>query len=106
MPDSFLLVLTTLPNRAQAEKLSRQILKERLAACINSVKGLESLFWWDGKIDRAKETLLLIKTRTSCFNRLRVFIEKHHPYSVPEIIAVPIRKGNASYLKWLQASVR
>ena len=106
MRDSFLLVLTTLPNHAQAEKLSRQILKERLAACVSSVKGVESFFWWQGKIDRAKEILLLVKTRASRFNRLRVFIEKHHPYSVPEILAVPIRKGNASYLKWLKASVR
>ncbi len=101
MPDSALVILTTLPSSAHAKKLGRKILQKKYAACINIVKGVESLFWWKGKIDQAKESLLLIKTRKSRFERLRTFIEKNHPYSVPEIIALPIQKGNRAYLKWL-----
>ena len=105
MPGSFLVVLTTLPNLAQSRRLTRLILRKKLAACINIVGPARSFFWWKGKVDSAKEYLLLIKTRQSQFNRLRTFLEKHHPYSVPEIIALPVTKGNASYLNWLRANV-
>ena len=106
MPDSALVVFTSLPNPVQAKKLSRQILRRKYAACINLIKEVESFFWWKGKIERANECLLLIKTRRSRFEHLRTFIEKNHPYSVPEIIALPIQKGNRAYLKWLAFSVR
>lgn len=102
MPNSFLVVLTTLPSRPQARKLSRKILKARLAACINILGPAESYFWWRGKIDRAKEFLLLIKTRVPHFDRLRRFIEKNHPYAVPEIVALPLQKGSAAYLDWIK----
>lgn len=64
-----------------------------------------SFFWWQGKIDRAKEWLLLIKTRDSRFSDLRRFLEKRHPYSVPEIVALPIKKGNKPYLAWIRSIV-
>ena len=105
MPRPYQIVLTTLPNRSQARKLSQRILKARLAACTNLLGPAESFFWWKGKIDRAKEFLLLIKTRASHFDRLRRFIEKNHPYSVPEIAALPIEKGNASYLNWIKSEL-
>lgn len=104
MRDSFLIVLTTLPNRSQARKLSRQILKIKLAACINILGPAESSFWWEGKIDHAKEFLLLIKTQVAHFGRLRGFLEKNHPYSVPEIVAIPLVKGHAPYLDWIKSS--
>lgn len=105
MPCPFLVILTTLPTSASARKLTGLVLKKRLAACINLLPS-ESFFWWKGRIDRAKEQLLFIKTRASHFEKLRRLIERHHPYSVPEIIAFPIQKGNASYLKWLEDSLR
>ena len=104
MPDSFIVVLTTIPTRSQSQKLARAILKKHLAACVNILGPAESLFWWQGEIDRAKEFVLLLKTRASRFTRLRQFIEKHHPYSVPEIVALPIKKGSASYLNWIRKS--
>jgi periplasmic divalent cation tolerance protein len=72
---------------------------------VNIMGPAESSFWWQGKIDRAREYLLLIKTRTSQFVRLRQFLERHHPYSVPEIVALPIEKANAPYLNWIRNSV-
>ena len=105
MPDSFVIVLSTLPNVSKARRISKLILQKKLAACINILGPAESLFWWQGEIDRTKEHLLLIKTKASHFSSLRSLLEKYHPYSVPEIIALPIRKGNGPYLNWLRASV-
>ncbi len=106
MPSPYLVVLTTLSKRSEARRLSRLLLRERLAACVNVLGPAESSFWWKGKIDHAKEYLLLIKTRASSFTRLRRFLEKNHPYDVPEIVALPIEKGNRSYLDWIKRSVR
>ena len=72
---------------------------------MNILGPAESLFWWQGKIDRAKEFLLLIKTRSAHFKGLRRFLEKNHPYTVPEIVALPIEEGNASYLNWIKKSI-
>lgn len=105
MLSPYLIVLTTLPDRSKAKKISEQILRKRLAACINLIGPIESSFWWQGKIDQAKEQLLLIKTRATYFSRLRRFLEKNHPYSVPEIVAIPIAKGNKSYLEWIKESI-
>ena len=106
MPSAYLVVLTALPTLSKARQISTLILKRNLAACVNLVGLAESSFWWRGKIDHAKEYLLLIKTRASRFERLRQLLEKNHPYSVPEIVALPIVKGNAPYLKWLKTNVR
>ena len=102
--DAYLVVLTTLPNLAQSRKLSRLLLKSRLAACTNIFGPAESSFWWKGKIDKSREYLMLVKTRASHFKRLRELIGKNHPYSVPEIIALRIQAGNAAYLDWLKTS--
>lgn len=105
MPSSCLVVLTTLPTRAQARKISQLLLKKKLAACINLIGPAESSFWWQGKIDKAREYLLFIKTHRSHFIRLRRFLEKNHPYSVPEIVALSISKGNSTYLNWIRKSI-
>ena len=104
MASSFVVVLTTLPSRLKARKISELLIKKKLAACVNMLGPAQSLFWWKGKVDRAKEYLLLMKTQTSRYPALKKFLEKNHSYSVPEIIALPIVKGNASYLDWIKAS--
>lgn len=73
-----------------------------MAACVNVIPGLISFFWWQGKADKARETLLLIKTSKSIFPRLVKFLQKQHPYQVPEIIGFPIEKGNGVYLRWME----
>lgn len=106
MRGAFLVVLTTLPSLTQGRQLAKLLLQKKLAACVNILGPADSLYWWKGKIDSAKEHLVLIKTCQSHFNRLRALIEKNHPYTCPEIIALPIARGNASYLNWVQANVR
>ncbi len=95
-----LIVLVTAPER-KAKTLARKILEKKLCACVNLIGGLESFFWWEGRIDTTKETLLLIKTKTSNFLKLEKFIKSNHPYQVPEIIACKIDKINKTYLSWL-----
>lgn len=106
MPAPFVIVLTTLPSRSQAERLSRLVLKEKLAACINQMGPLRSSYWWKNRIETAQEFLLVIKTRARGYTKLQNFIKRHHPYAVPEIISLPIQKGHRPYLDWLKANVR
>ena len=106
MRRSFLVVLTTVPTAAKARQIGKLLIQKRLAACVNILGPAQSFFRWQGKIDRAREHLLFIKTQASRFVRLRTFLEKHHPYSVPEIIALSVQKGNAPYLDWVEANIR
>lgn len=106
MPSSFLVVLTTLPDRSHARRLSQLVLKKRLAACVQQVGPIESAYWWKKKIERAKEYLLILKTRNVLFPRLKQVLEKNHPYSAPEIVALPFTKANSTYLRWLKAETQ
>ncbi|MBI4340653.1 MAG: divalent-cation tolerance protein CutA [Candidatus Omnitrophica bacterium] len=99
-----IVVLVTCPTAAVARRLARHLVTSRLAACVNIVPGLESLFWWQGKLDRCREALLLIKTTSGGFERLRRDIRRHHPYESPEIIALPVRQGDPAYLQWVRAN--
>ncbi len=95
-----ILVLVTIPKE-KAESLSKVILEKRLCACVNILGEVASYFWWEGKIDTASESLLLIKTKSEFFNKLKEVIKKNHPYQVPEIIAFNIDKINQEYLDWV-----
>jgi periplasmic divalent cation tolerance protein len=102
----FYLVLTTTKGRAEAGRIAKKIVKEKLAACANIVPGVSSTYWWKGKIERSSENLLLIKTSGGKLDKLIERIKELHSYEVPEIIAVPIERGLAEYLKWLKESLR
>ncbi|MBN2483281.1 MAG: divalent-cation tolerance protein CutA [Candidatus Omnitrophica bacterium] len=95
-----IVVFVTVPCE-KASELARTILKEKVAACVNIIPGVESLFWWEGKIDEAKESLLLIKTQTQLFDRVLAVIKENHPYTVPEIVAVEMDKVYPEYLRWI-----
>lgn len=99
-------VLVTCPNKAQAKRLAAALVSKRLAACVNLLSGVDSLFWWGGKVDRAKETLLVVKTTAKQFPALQRAVLALHPYDVPEIIALPIIAGHPPYLRWVRESVR
>jgi len=94
-------VFITVDTSKNADKIIKILLKERLAACVNKVKNLSSTYWWKGKIEKAKEILLIIKTRKTNMQRLIKRVKKIHPYSVPEIISFDIKKGNKEYMEWL-----
>ena len=106
MPGKYCVVLVTAPNRNTAQHLTHALLRERAAACVSQMHGLESSFWWKGAIDRAEETLLIIKTRKDRFKKVTTLVSKHHPYEVPEILALPVLAGHAPYLKWLDLSLK
>jgi len=103
---NFCLVLSTVPSPKTARKLALALVQNRLAACVNVVNGLDSFFWWQGKVDQARESLLVIKTTSSHFPRLVKFLKKQHPYEVPEIIGLPIEKGNREYLRWIEETLK
>lgn len=96
-----ILVLVTVPKN-KAKNLAKIALKEKTCACVNIIDRVDSFFWWKGKIEEERESLLLFKTKSNKFSQLKKVIKKNHPYSVPEIIAFKIDKINKEYLDWLE----
>jgi len=81
--------------------LANALVEERLAACVNRLGPVQSTYWWQGQVERGEEQLLVIKTREDLFDRLKAKVQELHSYTVPEVIALPILKGSASYLHWM-----
>src|ERR1700735_4463377 len=100
-----LLGMVTCSTRAEARKVAKAILKKKLAACVNIVGGLESHYWWKGKLENAREHLLLIKTTRARTVGVTRTVKAVHSYEVPEVIFLPIVAGETNYLKWLRDSV-
>ena len=97
-------VLVTSPTRAAARRIAAVAVERRLAACVNLIPAVESVFRWQGKTTRSRETLLVIKTTIARFTHLTRAILALHPYQVPEIIALPVAAGHAPYLHWVASS--
>jgi len=97
----FIAVYVTVGSPEEGARLADALVEERLAACVNQVGPVKSTYRWEGRVERAQEQLLIIKTREELFERLKNRVEELHSYSVPEIIALPIIGGNKSYLHWL-----
>lgn len=104
--DQHIVVLVTAKDQPQARAIARGLLNDKLIACANVVKGVESMFWWQGKIDKAGEVLLVLKTRKGLFNKVCARVKALHSYDTPEVIALPIIDGNSDYLNWIDASVK
>jgi len=98
----FVQVSTTTGTREDAEKISQEIVSQRLAACVQLAGPITSQYWWKDKIEKAEEWLLLIKTKNDLYPQLEEAIRKIHPYDVPEIIAVPVIAGSREYLEWIK----
>ncbi len=100
---AFLVVFITTPDEQVAEHLSHILVDTKTAACVNVIPRVNSFFHWQGAISEEKECLLIVKTRSSYFeDKLVPLIREHHPYDVPEIIALPIVRGSKDYLEWMQ----
>ena len=106
MEKTHIIVLVTAPNKEEAEKIAHSLLNERLIACANIIGPVHSLFWWQGKIDKAQEHLILMKTRKDLFSKLSEKVKSLHSYQVPEIIAIPIVEGFKPYMEWLESSLK
>ena len=99
--DQALLVLTNVPDLECAHLVARTLVEARLAACVNLLPAVHSIYRWQGQIEEATEITLLIKTTSQQIDSLQKAIVKLHPYDVPEIIATPIVAGYAPYLQWI-----
>jgi periplasmic divalent cation tolerance protein len=100
------LVLVTTPNAKTSEALSKGLVGKKLAACVNRLPGIKSRYWWKGKVETAREELLLIKTEKKHLAALTQWVRKNHPYSLCEVIGLPIQGGNRPYLDWINQSLR
>ena len=101
-----IIVFVTAKDGDEAKKISSKLVEEKLIACANIVPGVNSIFFWEGKIDRADEVLLVLKSKKSLFKKIIASVKFVHSYTCPEIIALPIIDGNKDYLRWIDASVR
>ncbi len=97
----YILVLTTVPEESDGERIARALLKERLAACVTISAASHSLYRWEKKIARDRERVLFIKTRGSLYPELERRIKEIHPYQVPEVIALSLCRGSSDYLDWV-----
>ncbi len=104
MPDH-LLIYCTCPDQGSAQSIANTLVNKNLAACVNILPGVHSVYRWQGKCENAQEYLLMIKTLHSAYGALEQAITEIHPYELPEIIAVPITHGLAGYLAWIDENV-
>ncbi len=95
------IVLCTCPDSGAADSLARHLVESRLAACVNQVRGVRSVYEWQGNIETSDEILLVIKTRRDLYPKLETTLRALHPYELPEIIMVPIEAGSSDYLGWI-----
>ncbi len=98
-------VTITAASREEAETIARAVVEKRLAACVNIVLGVQSIYRWQGKVEEAREWMLLVKTTAATFAALQKLVKEMHSYECPCIVASPIVAGDAAYLAWVRDSV-
>lgn len=101
-----MLVLTNMADAESAHSLARALVERRLAACVNLLPGVQSVYRWQGAVEEAEEVTLLIKTSTDRYGELEQAIRQLHPYALPEVIAVPVQAGFPPYLNWITLETR
>jgi periplasmic divalent cation tolerance protein len=106
MNSDAILIFTNLPDAHSAARLAEALVDERLAACVNILPSCASVYRWQGKIESAQETPVLIKTSRACYGKVEQAIRARHPYELPEILVVPIETGLPAYLDWVAAETR
>ena len=98
---SCIVIYCTVPTKQDAKSIAKILLTQRLAACINIVDKVQSIFSWHDEICEEKELLMMIKTKSTLFDRVKQAIKLTHPYNIPEIIALPIEQADSEYLEWI-----
>ncbi len=109
MPKSsrrFAIALVTAPNLSTARRLAKLALRKRLAACANLIPRLESHYWWRGKLESAREVLIVFKTTAATAADLEALVVQEHPYDTPEFILLSIDRGNKRYLRWWEEALQ
>ncbi len=102
----YIVILVTTSNKKEARRIAVELLKKRLAACVNIIDKIESFFWWQGKVELSNEALMVIKSKKEKLAAITKLIKSMHSYEVPEIIALPIISGEEKYLRWIGESLR
>jgi periplasmic divalent cation tolerance protein len=97
-----IVVFVTASSEDEAARIGRELIEAGLAACANVLPRIRSVFRWRGKVTEEQEALMILKTRTACFERLTAMVKKYHSYSVPEIIALSVASGSTDYLAWIR----
>ena len=100
------IVFVTAPDEATARGIASALVEERLAACVNVVPGLTSIYRWEGRVVEDAEALLIVKTTEEALGALEARVRELHPYEVPEVVAVPVEGGSEHYLAWVKESVK
>ncbi|MCB2201332.1 divalent-cation tolerance protein CutA [bacterium] len=103
--ESIRIVYISIP-RDEANQFGRELVENRLCACVNIIPKIESYFWWDGEVEKDEESLLLVKTTQERFPALMEWVREHHPYDVPEVISVPLADGLPEYVAWVKSETK
>jgi periplasmic divalent cation tolerance protein len=98
-------VLSTVPDSATAQRIAESLVSERLAACVNVFEGVRSIYRWSGMVQREREVLMVLKTTSEAVQQLRMRLVELHPYDVPEVLALGVTDGHVPYLDWVRAEV-
>ncbi len=106
MDSDFLVILMTAPGLESARQIARALVEKRLAACVNLLPGVTSIYRWEGQVQEDAEVLLICKTRRARLAALQEEVKAIHPYQVPEILALPVAAGSEAYLNWVGESVQ
>lgn len=101
MTTEYIIVFITAPNEEEAAGIGHTIIEERLAACVNIIRPVRSIYRWQGRVEDEQEILMIVKTRKSLFERLQKRVKELHSYAVSEIIGLPVSEGSKQYLDWL-----
>ena len=105
MKNNFIIIFVMCGSRKEAQLIANTLLREKIVACANIIPGIQSKFWWKGKINKANETMLILKTIKANFKKAEARIKRLHSYDIPEIVAVPIAAGSSDYLNWIRSAV-
>jgi len=100
------LVYTTYPSIVEAEQAGRALVEQRLCACVNILPGMVSLYWWQGKVDRGEEVVMVIKTRASLAEPVRAAVKQMHSYTTPAILVLPVESVDPDYHAWIVAETQ
>jgi len=103
---AYIVLFITTSDSEEAHTIAKVLLSQRKVACVNIVSEVNSIFWWQDKLDSAQESLLIIKTKALQLNQIVALVKEIHSYEVPEIIALPIINGNQDYLEWIDKEVK
>lgn len=99
-------IYITAGNQEEAERIGKELVKNRLAACVNIVKDITSFYWWDGELQEDQETVMIAKTKESLVEELVEKVKSMHSYSCPCIVSLPILQGNGAFLEWVEKETK